>query len=174
MVSKPPLTQIFPSLLLPNQVFKASYWSGTFVKHIYEFNMACGKFRYRSPTSLDPFRSKNKGYFKQLQLCRIQEITFFHQLKCPHNSIHMISSVLPLPAFTETEFDNILDSLLPDGTPIALLNTKWFREPQLFHSSTLPASYPCASPIDWCRFWKASVPQSSHVTLETLLSQNAV
>ncbi|KAG1151178.1 hypothetical protein G6F37_004739 [Rhizopus arrhizus] len=174
MVSKLPLTQICPSLLLPNQVFKTSYWSGTFVKHIYEFDMTCGKFRRRSPTSLDPFRSKNKNYFKQLQLCRIQEITFFHQLKCPHNSIHMISSVLPLPALTETEFGNILDSILPDETPIALLNTKWFRESQLFHPSTLPASYPRASPTAWRRYWKASVPQSSHVTLETLSSQNAM
>ncbi|KAG1543571.1 hypothetical protein G6F46_013358 [Rhizopus delemar] len=124
MVSELPLTQVCPSLLMPNQVFKASYWSGIFVKHVYEFGIACGKFRRRSPTPSGPFRSKNKNYFEQLQLCRTQETTFFQQFKCPHNSIHMISSVLPLPALTETDFDNILDSLLPDGTPIASLNTK--------------------------------------------------
>ncbi|KAG1167185.1 hypothetical protein G6F36_012651 [Rhizopus arrhizus] len=173
MVSKLPLTQVCPYLLLPNQVFKASYWSGILVKHVYEFGMACGKLRRRSPTPSDPFRSK-KNYSEQLQLCRIQETTFFQQFKCPHNSIHMISSVLPLPALTETDFDNILDSLLPDGTSIASLNTKWFRESQLPHSSMLPASYPRASPTAWRRFWKASVPQSSHVTLEILSSQNAM
>ncbi|KAG1040711.1 hypothetical protein G6F43_012236 [Rhizopus delemar] len=124
MVSELPLTQVCPYLLLPNQVFKASYWSGILAKHVYEFDMACGKFRGRSPTPSDPFRSKNKNYPEQLQLCRIQETTFFQQFKYPHNSIHMISSVLPLPALTETDFDNILDSLLPDGTPIASLNTK--------------------------------------------------
>jgi hypothetical protein len=65
----------------------------------------------------------------------------------------MISSVLPLPALTETDFDNILDSLLPDGTPIASLNTKWFREFQFSHLSTLPTAYPRASPLAWHRFW---------------------
>ncbi|KAG1049578.1 hypothetical protein G6F43_008101 [Rhizopus delemar] len=174
MVSEIPLTQICPSLLLPNQVFKASYWSGILVKHTYESDMVCDKFRRRPPTSSDPFRSSNKNYFKQLQLCRIQETTFFHQLKCPHNSIHMISSVLPLSELTETDFDNILDSILLDRVPIASLNTKWFRESQLPHSSMLPASYPRASPTAWRRFWKASVPQSSHVTLEILSSQNAM
>ncbi|KAG1295391.1 hypothetical protein G6F66_004365 [Rhizopus arrhizus] len=163
MINELPLKQFCPYLLLPNQDFKASYWSGILVKHVYEFGMICGKSRRRSPTPTDPFRFKNKNYFRQLQLCRIQETTFFQRFKCQHNSIHMISSVLPLPALTETDFDNILDSLLPDETLIASLNTKWFRESQLFHSSTLPASYPCASPIDWCRFWKASVPQSSHL-----------
>ncbi|KAG1149513.1 hypothetical protein G6F37_003105 [Rhizopus arrhizus] len=73
MVNELPLTQVCPYLLLPNQDFKASFWSGILVKHVYEFGMAC---------------------------------------------------VPPLPALTETDFDNILDSLLPDGTPIASLNTK--------------------------------------------------
>ncbi|KAG1637612.1 hypothetical protein G6F44_009238 [Rhizopus delemar] len=91
----------------------------------FDISYACGKFRRRSPTPSGPFRSKNKNYFEQLQLCRTQETTFFQQFKCPHNSIHMISSVLPLPALTETDFDNILDSLLPDGTPIASLNTRY-------------------------------------------------
>ncbi|KAG1578182.1 hypothetical protein G6F48_012139 [Rhizopus delemar] len=165
MVSELPLVQVCSSLLLPNQVFKASYWSGILVKHVYEFGMAYGKFRRRSPTPSDPFRSKNKNYFEQLQLCRIQETTFFQQFKCPHNSIHMISSVLPLPALTETEFDNILGSLLPDGTPIASLNTKWFRGSQLPHSSTLSASYPRASPTAWRLFWKASIPHRARTLL---------
>ncbi|KAG1051242.1 hypothetical protein G6F43_006538 [Rhizopus delemar] len=164
-VSELPLVQVCSSLLLPNQVFKASYWSGILVKHVYEFGMACGKFRRRFPTPSDPFRSKNKNYFEQLQLCRIQEITFFQQFKYPHNSIHMISSVLPLPVLTETYFDNILDSLLLDGTPIASLNTKWFHESQLSHSSTLSASYPRASPTAWRLFWKASIPHSARTLL---------
>ncbi|KAG1452251.1 hypothetical protein G6F46_008783 [Rhizopus delemar] len=164
MVSKLPLTQVCPYLLLPNQAFKASYWSGILVKHVYEFGMACGKLRRRSPTPSDPFRSK-KNYSEQLQLCRIQETTFFQQFKCPHNSIHMISSVLALPALTETDFDNILDSLLPDGTSIASLNTKWFRESQLPHSSMLPASYLRASPTAWRFFWKASIPHRAHTLL---------
>ncbi|KAG1060100.1 hypothetical protein G6F42_028083 [Rhizopus arrhizus] len=106
MVNELPLTQVCPYLLLPNQDFKASYWSGILVKHVYEFGMACGKFRRRSPTPTDPFHFKNKNYFKQLQLCRIQETTFFQRFKCQHHSIHMISSVLPLLALTETDFDN--------------------------------------------------------------------
>ncbi|KAG1047799.1 hypothetical protein G6F43_009769 [Rhizopus delemar] len=76
----------------------------------------------------------------------------------------MISSVLPLPALTETDFDNILDSLLPDGTPVASLNTKWFRESQLPHSSTLPASYLRASPTAWRLFWKASISHRAHMS----------
>ncbi|KAG1537495.1 hypothetical protein G6F46_009635 [Rhizopus delemar] len=165
MVSELPLTQVCPYLLEPNQVFKASYWSGILVKHVYEFGMACGKFRRKSPIPSDPFRSKNKNYFEQLQLCRTQETTFFQQFKCPHNSIHMISSVLPLPALTETDFYNILDSLLPDGTPIASLNTKWLRESQLPHSSTLPAAYPRASHTAWRLFWKAAIPHRAHTLL---------
>jgi hypothetical protein len=47
---------------------------------------------------------------------------------------------------TETEFDNILDLLLLDETPIASSNTKWIRESQLRHSSMLPVSYPRKSP----------------------------
>ncbi|EIE80999.1 hypothetical protein G6F46_000784 [Rhizopus delemar] len=72
MVSELPLTQVCPYLLLPNQVFKASYWSGILVKHVYECGMACVKFRRRSHTPSDLFRFKNKNYFEQLQLCRIQ------------------------------------------------------------------------------------------------------
>ncbi|KAG1277445.1 hypothetical protein G6F66_012295 [Rhizopus arrhizus] len=165
MVNELPQTQACPYLLLPNQDFKASYWSGILVKHVYEFGMICGKSRRRSPTPTDPFRFKNKNYFRQLQLCRIQETTFFQRFKCQHNSIHMISSVLPLPALTETEFDNILDSILPDGTPIASLNTKWFRESQLSYLSTLPTTYPRASPLAWRRFWKASFPHRAHTLL---------
>ncbi|KAG1056557.1 hypothetical protein G6F43_001554 [Rhizopus delemar] len=165
MVSGLPLTQVCPYLLLPNQVFKASYWFGILVKHVYECGMACVKFRHRPPTTSDLFRFKNKNYFEQLQLCCIQETTFFQQFKCPHNLIHIISSVLLLPTLTEAEFDNILDSLLSDGTPIASLNTKWFRESQLSHLSMLPASYPCASPLDWRRFWKASIPHRTHTLL---------
>jgi hypothetical protein len=77
----------------------------------------------------------------------------------------MISAVLPLPALTETDFDNILDSLLPDGTLLASLNTKWFRESQLSHLSTLPTEYPRASPLVWRRFWKASFPHRAHTLL---------
>ncbi|KAG1051816.1 hypothetical protein G6F43_006007 [Rhizopus delemar] len=172
MVSELPLTQVCLSLLLPNQIFKASYWSGILVKHVYEFGMACDKFRRRSPTHSDPFCSMNRNYFEQLQLCRIQETNFFQQFTCPHNLVHMISSVLPLPACTEADFDNILDSLLPDGTPISSLNTEWFPESQLSHSSTLPASYLRVSPTVWRRFFEDIYPtQSPHVTLETSLSQ---
>ena len=127
--------------------------------------MVCGKFQPRSPTPTDTFRFKNKNYFRQLQLCRIKEITFFQRFKCPHTSIHMISSVLPLSALTEKDFDNILDSLLPDGTPIVFLNTKWFHESQLSHSTTLPASYLRASTIVWRRFWKASISHRAHTLL---------
>ncbi|KAG1171230.1 hypothetical protein G6F36_011790 [Rhizopus arrhizus] len=74
-------------------------------------------------------------------------------------------TVTTLPTLTETDFDNILDSLLPDGTPIASLKTKWFREPQLPHSSTFPASYPRASPTAWRLFWKASIPHRAHTLL---------
>ncbi|KAG0943579.1 hypothetical protein G6F29_006854 [Rhizopus arrhizus] len=77
----------------------------------------------------------------------------------------MISSVLPLPALIETDFDNILDSLLPDETLAASLNTKWIRESQLSHLSTLPTSYPRASPLAWRRFWKASFPHRAHTLL---------
>ncbi|KAG1050687.1 hypothetical protein G6F43_007057 [Rhizopus delemar] len=87
MVNKLLLTQVCPFLLMPNQNFKTSYWSGIFVKHVHEFNMTRNKFR-----------------------------------------------PLPLPALT----DSILDSLLPDETPS--LNTKWFREFQLPHSSKSPTS----------------------------------
>ncbi|KAG0846622.1 hypothetical protein G6F57_017100 [Rhizopus arrhizus] len=142
MVNELPLTQVCPYLLLPNQDFKASYWSGILVKHVYEFGMACGKFRRRSPTPTDPFHFKNKNYFEQLQVCLIL-----------------------LPALTETDFGNILDSLLSDGTLIASLNTKWFRETQLSHLSTLPTSYLRASPLAWHRFWKASFPHRAHTLL---------
>ncbi|KAG0735428.1 hypothetical protein G6F57_014224 [Rhizopus arrhizus] len=77
----------------------------------------------------------------------------------------MISSVLPLPALTEADFNNILESFLSDGTPIASLNTKWFRETQLSHLSMLPASYLHASPLAWRRFWKASIPHRAHTLL---------
>ncbi|KAG1124196.1 hypothetical protein G6F42_009845 [Rhizopus arrhizus] len=165
MVNELPLTQVCPYLLLPNQDFKASYWSEILIKHVHEFGMACGKFRRRSPTPTDPFRFKNKNYFRQLQLCCIQETTFFQRFKFQHNSIHMSSSVPPLPALTETDFDNIPDSLLPDGTLIASLNTKWFRESQLSYLSTLPISCPRASPLAWRRFWKASFPHRAHTLL---------
>ena len=74
-------------------------------------------------------------------------------------------SVILLPALTETDFGNILDSLLSDGTLIASLNTKWFRETQLSHLSTLPTSYLRASPLAWHRFWKASFPHRAHTLL---------
>ena len=90
---------------------------------------------------------------------------FLPVVQYPYNSIHMISSVLPLLTLTEADFDNILDSLLPDGTTSASLNTKWFRESRLSHSPTLPASYPQASPIAWRRFWKASIPHRVHTLL---------
>ncbi|KAG1147448.1 hypothetical protein G6F37_004104 [Rhizopus arrhizus] len=77
----------------------------------------------------------------------------------------MISSVLPLLTLTEAGLDNNLDSLLPDGTTSASLNTKWFSESRLSHSPTLPASYPRASPIAWRRFWKASIPHRVHTLL---------
>ena len=59
MVNELPLTQVCLSLLLLNQVFKASYWTGILDKHMYEFDMTYSKFRCRSPTPLDPFRSRN-------------------------------------------------------------------------------------------------------------------
>lgn len=51
IVNKLPLTQVCPSLLMPNQDFKASYWSGILVKHVYGFNMICGRFRRKSLTA---------------------------------------------------------------------------------------------------------------------------
>ncbi|KAG0770898.1 hypothetical protein G6F22_016981 [Rhizopus arrhizus] len=54
MINELPLTQVCPYLLLPNQDFKASYWSGILVKHVYEFGMACDSFNYvvyRKPPS---------------------------------------------------------------------------------------------------------------------------
>ncbi|EIE85728.1 hypothetical protein RO3G_10438 [Rhizopus delemar RA 99-880] len=55
------ITMVCPSLFMPNQGFKASYWSGILDKHVYEFGMACGKSCSRSLTPLNPFRSRNKN-----------------------------------------------------------------------------------------------------------------
>ncbi|KAG1282594.1 hypothetical protein G6F66_011110 [Rhizopus arrhizus] len=61
----------------------------------------------------------------------------------------MIPSALPLPALTGMDFVNIPNSLLPDGTLTAFLNTKWFRESQLPHSSTLSVWYFRTIPSVW-------------------------
>lgn len=51
MVNKLPLTQVCPFLLMSNQNFKTSYWSGILVKHVHEFNMTRNKFRRKSLTT---------------------------------------------------------------------------------------------------------------------------
>ncbi|KAG1048223.1 hypothetical protein G6F46_012487 [Rhizopus delemar] len=60
---------------------------------------------------------------------------------------------------------------LVNGTPIASLNTKWFRESQLSHLSTLPASYPCARLLAWRQFWKTSILHRAHTLLWRLYLQ---
>ncbi|KAG0755182.1 hypothetical protein G6F24_012005 [Rhizopus arrhizus] len=59
MVNELPLTQVCPYLLLPNKDFKASYWSGIFVKHVYEFSMTCDSFNYVVYKKSPSFRDSN-------------------------------------------------------------------------------------------------------------------
>ncbi|KAG1453634.1 hypothetical protein G6F56_007519 [Rhizopus delemar] len=120
------LAAICPDLVASHLGFQKNYWFGLLVKHAYMIDSSCRKFRRRPLLASDPHRNHINKYFDILTFCQAQEIPSFLRFKCTHGEVHNNSSAWIIPSISPSSFGSILDSSLPDGTPLISLTTKWF------------------------------------------------
>ncbi|KAG1441852.1 hypothetical protein G6F56_011306 [Rhizopus delemar] len=62
-------------------------------------------------------------------------------------------------------FKCMVISLLPDGTLLENINTKWIRNIDMLPTESLPSHYHLASKRLWNKFWHAPIPHQARLIL---------
>ncbi|KAG1463427.1 hypothetical protein G6F46_003576 [Rhizopus delemar] len=114
----------------------------------------------------DIFQFNSNG-FESLQLWKshIKEENFFTALRSTSDlSFGLFISSMGCPC-PELKFHSLVNTLLPDGTPIENLSTKWFRHVDKLPLTSLSSHYPRANKSSWTQFWHASIPHPARTIL---------
>ncbi|KAG0928434.1 hypothetical protein G6F57_013603 [Rhizopus arrhizus] len=165
MVLELPLNRICDTLNLYANGREHSLWFRILVKHVYTIDPPSGLLKRKPVLPRARFRNSILRYAELIQNQAIRVHDFFlpfteHQASPSPAPVRPLLYPPPIP-----DFHRIISPVLPDGTLLLAMTTKWFRSCALSPLEALSAHYPTGSSAAWNRFWRSSFPQRAHTIL---------